>query len=308
MVSTGTSKDHVVDWWLGDWQEAGTSGRPKRTPIPETSTAGYYYWVKAVADAAHLLGKQSDAVNYGALASQIKESYNRHFYHSETGEFAKDSQTSMALTLWQGLEPAGERRKILDRLVANIHQWRDHTSAGFVGVMPEMFGPVDWGYPDLAYKIATQEDYPGWWQMIADGNSTLGEAPDKLDGSRAHPFGSAIGAWYFRSLAGIRPDLSKPGFKHIVLKPILVGDLKFAEASYNSMYGRIAVNWHRDGGRFDIEATIPANTTATVYVPSRDSKSVTPPEGARFLRREVGASVFEAGSGNYRFTSVLPGE
>jgi alpha-L-rhamnosidase len=305
---TGTAKDHVVDWWLGDWQEAGASGRPKRTPIPETSTAGYYYCVKAVADAARLLEKQSDAEKYYALASQIKESYNRHFYHSETGEYAKDSQTSMALTLWLGLEPDGERRKILERLVTNIHQWRDHTSTGFVGVMPEVFGLVDWGYPDLAYKIVTQEDYPGWWQMIADGNSTLGEALDKLDGSRAHPFGSAIGAWYFRSLAGIRPDLSKPGFKHIVLKPIVVGDLKFAEASYNSMHGRIAVNWRRDGDKLQLEATIPANTTATVYVPSRDSKSVTPPEGVQFLRREGGASVFEAGSGNYRFTSVLPGE
>jgi hypothetical protein len=63
----------------------------------------------------------------------------------------------------------------------------------------------------------------------------------------AHPFGSCIGAWYFRSLAGIRPDLSRPGFKHVVLKPMVVGDLKFAEASYDSMYGRIAVKCRRDG-------------------------------------------------------------
>jgi alpha-L-rhamnosidase len=156
--------------------------------------------------------------------------------------------------------------------------------------MPEMFGLVDWGYPELAYKIANQEDHPGWWQMIADGNSTLGEALDKLSGSRHHPFGACIGAWYFRALAGIRPDRSSPGFKHIVLKPMVVGDLKFAQASYNSMHGRIAVKW----------------TTASVYVPSRDFNSVTQPEGVRFLRSEGAASIYEAGSGYYRFTAVLP--
>ena len=305
---TGTSKDHLVDWWLGDWQEAGTSGRPKRTPIPETSTAGYYFCVKAVADAARLLSKPADVKKYDALAAEIRESYNRHFYHPETGEYAKDSQTSMALTLWLGLEPDGQRQKILDALMANIHQWRDHTSTGFVGVMPEMFGLVDWGYPALAYKIATQEDYPGWWQMIADGTSTLGEALDKLDGSRTHPFGSAIGAWYFRSLAGIRPDLAEPGFKHVLLKPIVVGDLKFVEASYHSMYGRIAVKWQRDGANLEFDATVPANTTATIYLPSRDLDSISQPEGVRFLGRQGSASVFEAGSGDYHFRSVLPSE
>jgi alpha-L-rhamnosidase len=172
--------------------------------------------------------------------------------------------------------------------------------------MPEMFGLADWGHAELAYKMATQEDYPGWWQMIADGNSTLGEALDKLEGSRTHPFGTAIGAWYFRVLAGIRPDLSQPGFQHIVLKPMVVDDLRFAEATYHSMRGRIGVKWQRDGASFQLDATIPANTTATVYLPSRDVASITQPEGARFLRREGDAVVFEAGSGDYRFRSLLP--
>ena len=70
------------------------------------------------------------------------------------------------------------------------------------------------------------------------------------------------------------------------------------------MYGRIVVNWRRDGDRFQLDVVIPANTTATIYVPSRESRSVTPPEGVRFLKREGAASVYEAGSGTYHFTAV----
>jgi alpha-L-rhamnosidase len=72
------------------------------------------------------------------------------------------------------------------------------------------------------------------------------------------------------------------------------------------MHGRIAVKWQRDGESFQLDATIPANTTATIYLPSRDLDSVTQPEGVRFLRREGRTSVFETGSGTYRFRSFLP--
>ena len=73
------SKDNLVDWSLGDWLEIGamTPGRPKRTPIIQTSTAGYYFCAMAVVRAAELLGKTDDAQKYQQLAEQIKTSFNR---------------------------------------------------------------------------------------------------------------------------------------------------------------------------------------------------------------------------------------
>jgi alpha-L-rhamnosidase len=55
---------------------------------------------------------------------------------------------------------------------------------------------------------------------------------------------------------------------------------------------------------------IPANTTATVHVPSADAAAVTEggrpaakAQGVRFLRMEDAAAVYEIGSGRYRFVS-----
>ena len=62
-----------------------------------------------------------------------------------------------------------------------------------------------------------------------------------------------------------------------------------------------------------MEVTIPANTTATVYVPAKDAAGVTESgkpvgkvKGVRFLRMESGAAVYAVDSGTYRFQSTLP--
>jgi alpha-L-rhamnosidase len=68
-----------------------------------------------------------------------------------------------------------------------------------------------------------------------------------------------------------------------------------------------------DGSKLMLDVTIPANTTATVFVPAKDAsavtesgKPVTKAEGVKFLRMENGAAVYAVGSGTYRFESALP--
>jgi len=79
---------------------------------------------------------------------------------------------------------------------------------------------------------------------------------------------------------------------------------------HDSPYGRIVSNWKREGGKLMLEVTIPANTTATVYVPAKDragvkesGKPMDEAEGVKFLRMENGAGVFAVGSGQYHFQS-----
>ena len=62
-----------------------------------------------------------------------------------------------------------------------------------------------------------------------------------------------------------------------------------------------------------MEVTIPANTTATVYVPAEEEAGVTESGtpamkaiGVKFLRMENDAAVYDVGSGTYRFLSILP--
>lgn len=62
-----------------------------------------------------------------------------------------------------------------------------------------------------------------------------------------------------------------------------------------------------------MEVTIPANTTATVFVPAHSAAAVieggkpaAQAEGVRFLRTENRAAVYAIESGTYRFQSTLP--
>jgi alpha-L-rhamnosidase len=67
-----------------------------------------------------------------------------------------------------------------------------------------------------------------------------------------------------------------------------------------------------DGGRISLDIAIPANSHATVFVPTSNAQSVT--EGGKpaaespdikFLRLEQDAAVFAVGSGTYHFQSTF---
>jgi len=89
-----------------------------------------------------------------------------------------------------------------------------------------------------------------------------------------------------------------------------VGDLQFVKASHRSPYGLIASDWRREGDVFRWNISVPANTTATVYVPAKRVESVTEggkaadrAAGVQFLRTEQGRAVLKVGSGEYSFQS-----
>jgi len=309
------SKDNLVDWSLGDWLEVGAmdAGRPKRTPIIQTSTAGYYFCAMAVVRAAELFGKTDDAQKYKQLAERIKTSFNEHFFDPGTGLYKPETQTNQVLPLYLGMVPEGKWDLVLQRLIGDIHAHHDHMTTGFVGVMPMLLSLPDWGYDDLGYTVAMQEDAPGFLQMIADGWSTLGESVENIAGSdtggasRFHPFGACIGSFLFREIAGIRTDPSGPGFEKIVIRPVL-GNLAWARARYDSIRGPITSDWKREGNRFTLRVTIPANTVATVYLPAESPGAITESgkplaqaPGVKFLRTEDKRTLVTVDSGEYSF-------
>jgi len=165
------------------------------------------------------------------------------------------------------------------------------------------------GRNDLLWLVITQKDYPGWGFMLEQGATTWWE---QWNGywSQIHSCFTSLDGWFYQGLAGIRPDESEPGFKKIIIKPDVVGDLIWVKCYHDSPYGRIVSNWKLDGQKLTMEVTIPANTTATVFVPAKDAGSVTESgkpaakaAGVKFLRMENGAAVYEVGSGYYQFSS-----
>jgi alpha-L-rhamnosidase len=91
-----------------------------------------------------------------------------------------------------------------------------------------------------------------------------------------------------------------------------VGDLTSARGQYNSIRGKIVSDWKVADGQFIINLTIPANTTATVYLPIANAaqvreqdKPISNTPGITFLRNEDSRTVWTVASGEYHFSGPL---
>ncbi|HTI98074.1 MAG TPA: family 78 glycoside hydrolase catalytic domain [Dongiaceae bacterium] len=279
------------------------------------SSAIFYHDLQLMAGTARLLGKVADAERFEALAKKINIAFNRRYYNSERGYYDNGTQTSCILPLAFGMVPEDCKAKVFAQLVKSITVENDnHLRTGLVGGHYLMRVLSDNGRPDLAYTLATQTTYPSWGYMISKGATTVWELwnGDTADaGMNSRNIVMLIGdlnIWLHEYLGGIRP--AEPGFKKIIIKPEMVGDLTWVQSYFDSPHGRIVSNWKREGDRVIMNIVIPANTTATVYVPAQNAAAVTEGgqpiaegNGIKLVRAADGVAVYEVGAGSYEFKS-----
>jgi alpha-L-rhamnosidase len=118
--------------------------------------------------------------------------------------------------------------------------------------------------------------------------------------------------WFYEYLAGIQNAAGSVGFKKIVMKPHPVAGLDFVTASFRSVRGEIKSAWRKQSGKFVWDITIPANTSATVYIPASGKENVTESgrgiasaKGVKFIKKDGANLVFEIQSGTYHFSALL---
>jgi alpha-L-rhamnosidase len=299
------AKNDLVEHGLADWLSPKTE-----TPAVVTSSGYYYVDATILAKIAAMLGKSDDAKKYGDLAEAIRSSYNKTLYKGN-GIYANGSQTALACPIYQGLVAAGEKAGVVTELAANVRRCDNHLDTGFLGTKYLLPALSDNGQCELAFRIATQTTPPSWGDWVKRGATTLWE--DWGDGaSRNHFAFGVIGEWFYKTLAGINLDPNHPAFKHVIIRPRPVGDLKWVRARHESLYGAIASEWHRDANSFTLSVTIPPNTTAEVHVPTLfgEKEAITvngrlsaEASGAKSRRTENGDTVFEVDSGRYEFVA-----
>jgi alpha-L-rhamnosidase len=120
----------------------------------------------------------------------------------------------------------------------------------------------------------------------------------------------AVGAWMYNYSLGIVRDDNSPGFKHFILQPEpdTTEQMTFAKGYYDSMYGRIESSWETKKGKYQFRFAVPANTTATLYLPAlKESyiKITGKKSGIKFLNIKNNKALFEIESGEYSFETVI---
>jgi len=299
--------DHgIANFGLGDWYDVGPRhpGVSQLTPIALTATAFYFQDVHIMAQAAALLGKPEDAQQFSALAAKIRTAFNEKFYNATNHFYATDSQCANAIPLVMDLCDPGNRAAVVNAIVRDVRDRGNALTAGDVGYRYLLRALADGGRSDVIFDINSQTNKPGYGMQLAKGKTSLTEAWDG-GSSQNHFMLGQIDEWFYHDLAGIRSGGN--GFKQIIIAPQPVGDVTWAEASYDSIRGNIRSRWERHDGKFTLKISIPTNTTAMVYVPAAPGTRVKAgSRQAKFLRAEGNRAVFATGSGDYEFRSECP--
>jgi hypothetical protein len=111
----------------------------------------------------------------------------------------------------------------------------------------------------------------------------------------------SIDGWFYRTLAGIQTDEEHPGFEHFFVRPFVPDTLTFVNATIQTIRGPVAVKWTDTHGTFELSVAVPANSTATIYVPAAAGKSIRTAPSLSSSRLDQGEAVYEVGSGAYYF-------
>ena len=272
------TKDKYGDWCVPpESLEIIRSKDPTRLTDGEVlSSAFYYHLLKIMKKFAEITNQnKADIVHYDELSSRIKKAFNDKYFNKESFSYANNTVTANVLPLAFGMVPDNLEDKVFQNMVYQVEVVKDgHVSTGVVGIQFLMRTLTDFGRGDLAYKLASNKTYPSWGYMVENGATTIWEL---WNGNTANPEMNSqnhvmllgdLMIWYYENMAGIKSSAKYPGFKQIIMKPDFEAGLSFVNASFESNYGTIKSHWKKTKSKLEWRITIPANTTAVVYLPT----------------------------------------
>lgn len=309
------TKDNYGDWCVPPEspQLIHSKDSLRKTDPKLIATAYYYYLLQLMQEFALLTNNGNDCSRFQAEAEKVKQAFNKKFYDKAKGVYSNNTVTANLLPLAFNMVTENESELVFKSIIEKILiENNGHISTGVVGTQWLMRWLTKYGRADIAYKLASNTTYPSWGYMAANGATTIwelwnGNTADPAMNSQNHVMllGDLL-IWMYEDLAGIQSDRKEVGFKKIIMKPSFVDGLSYVNASYYSPHGKIQSNWKKESGQLKWDITIPANTTAIIYIPAKNADEVkTSGEGVKFLKLESGNAIFEIGNGDYSFTSII---
>ena len=221
-----------------------------------------------------------DAAKYEAMAAEAKAYLKSRFLNAD-GTFKlpvlNTMQTPALFALKLNLVEGKAKENMIARLKKNFADHGNCLQTGFLGTSILMQTLTDNGLSDIAYELLYQRKNPSWLYSVDNGATTIwerwnsymvdeGMGPNGMNSFNHYAYG-CVCQWLWETAAGINADPAKPGFKHIVLKPVPDKRLGHLDASYQSASGLIKSSWKYEGDTWTWTFTIPEGTTATVTLP-----------------------------------------
>jgi alpha-L-rhamnosidase len=296
---------------LGDWVPP-RRGMDKSEWVDDTSRRFFNNCYRAhllqiMMKVGTILDKSDDVEAFRQELNIAQHAIHKKWFNPADTTYANGEQPYLIFPLQTGITPDDLKDEVLEKYVHTmLVKDKGHLNTGMVGTQITFDYLLENNRNDLIDIMVNKKTYPGWGYMVEKGATTCWEQWNGYY-SQIHSCFPYIGGWFYRGLAGIRWDNENPGFKHIILRPALVKSVDWVNCNYESPYGKIISNWKIETNEFEWNVTIPANSTATVYIPGENitegGVSAANAEGVTFLRMEKDMAVYKVGSGSYEFIS-----
>jgi hypothetical protein len=272
----GKATGHIIDYGLGDWYDLGPEypGQAQLTPTAVTATAVYYYDLRIISEMSKILGFESDSKIFYDQSELVRLAYLNRFYNETTGVCSTGSQTAYAMSLYTGLIPEKNRKKVFDNLVNSIIKNKYALTSGDIGYHFLVRVLSENGRSDILYKMNNRSDVPGYGYQLRKGATALTESWAALTtSSNDHMMLGHLMEWFYSGLGGIYQADHSVAYNHIIIAPKPVGNVKWVKCSYHSAKGLITSEWEITGNSFTLNFTIPENAVAKIIMPEAFQKA-----------------------------------
>lgn len=290
----------IVDKGLSDHESL------EPVPVQLTGTAHYLQCARIMQTFASVMGDSVNEQKYADLAEKLKNMIRTEFWDKPvTGRINR--QTLFSTLLYHGIIPAGDMDAAKDSLLKAVQNGPSgHFNTGIFGTKYVLETLSENISPNIVFNIVNSTTFPGWGFMIDRGATTIWETWEESDNtySNCHPMFGSVTEWFYRWLAGIRPDPENPGFKKFILGPSTPEGLEFINCTYYSPFGEIISNWKKvQPGAIQYEITIPAKSSAIVILPYSQSQEIIIKSNDKNFNPEkidgLQSGKFELGEGEY---------
>lgn len=281
-------KPRIVKGGASDW-----AAPPNYASMKEGSlfwgTLFYYHSADMMSRVARALDREEDAKAFAHLAGEIKEIFNATFFDPKGGIYKVEKHTAYrqaanVVPLYLGIVPEAHRDAVAEKLIHDIAETRKgHLWTGILGTRYLMEWLPQSGENELAFTVLTNKTWPGWGYQILEHDATTLWEYWKPRRSRNHPMFGSVGSYLYKYLAGIRHAPDSLGFETVEFRPHVPKALSWVDASYDSVRGTIACRWAKEGDRFTLKVTLPANTRGVVRIPTFNRRNPTVKEGGRVI-------------------------
>ena len=263
----------------GEWAEpadvdGGFHWQDFVAPHPEVSTAYTCYVLGLMAKIARRLGHEKDAEEFQSYSDGCKAAY-RELVKTEPYKLDTDRQAQIVRPLYFDLLDEEQTAFAKKRLIEALEHYNWRLGTGFLSTPLILYVLASYDI-EAAYKLLENEEIPGWLSMPKGGATTIWEAWEGPAGAKGgigslnHYSKGAVVEWLFTTMCGIQVD----GENHFTVAPQPGGRFTHAEASYTSVFGKIASRWERRDGKTTYTIDVPANCEATVKLPSGRTETV----------------------------------